>query len=176
MDDAKLAVGAAVASRVQEFREFYELVNPGRLLALGAGVGGTYDRISEVVEDKDFFKSAWAVLEEWAGAALEKKTGLEIKEISEEGLARAIGRRAGFVLTSLHDTDMIAGDLIAAAEKIGERFLKGGFGQRITSAEQLFSALERRAAAKITQQTGIPLRDIRDPDKTKQNKAGRSQT
>lgn len=196
-DDLKLSVAAAVAGRLKEFGEFYGTFNIGRLLATGAGVGGTYGRVSDIVSDKNFINAVWAEMHKYAGAALEKKTGLVINEISEEGLARAIGARAGFELRSLHDMDIVGEDLIrAAAEKIEAR-MEVSFGRVIRRVDDLAAALERRAAAeiekrvpglvlhdlsnpdtvsddvarwaadKITSRTGIPLRDIRDPDKTK---------
>lgn len=196
-DDLKLSVAAAVAGRVQEFGEFYGSLNIGRLLAKGAGVGGTYGKVSDVVSDKNFLPAVWAELEKYAGAALEKKTGLVINEISEEGLARAIGVRAGFELRSLHDMDIVGEDLIRAASEKIEARMGVEFGRVIRRVDDLIAALERRAAAeiekrvfglvlhdlsdpgrvaddvakwaadKVTSKTGIPLRDIRDPDKTK---------
>lgn len=194
-----LAVAAAVAGKNKELRELNMSANMLRLLSHGVGLGGTYERVREVVSDINYDNVVWAAINEWAGAQLSEKTGLEIKEISEEGLARAIGRRAGFDLRSLSDMDIVGEDLIAAAAEKIEQRLRVHFGKKIHHVDDLIAALERRAAfeiekrvpglvlhnvmdagvtqsdvekwatLKVSQKTGIPLRDISDPDKTKQD-------
>lgn len=121
----------------------------------------------------------------------------QIQEISEKGIAEALGRRAGFVLRSLHDIDIVSEDLIAAAaERIAER-MGWTLDRALRSAEAIKAELQRRAAAlieskveglvlhdifdldqvmrdcerwavqKIRQKTGAPITQIQDPDKLK---------
>lgn len=196
--DNELIVGvaAAVSSRVQEFLSDY---HRRRLVDLeGGGMAKTKAAVADVVMSDTFAKSMRLVVENWAAGAIEKKTGVVLEHgINEESLARALGKRAGFVLRSLHDRQIIEADLLtAAAERMAAR-MGWGPGEKIETAEDLRRLLERRAAkeiearvvglvlhdlmdqvqtaqdfavwvtGRIRARSGIPLRDVMDMDKTR---------
>lgn len=105
--------------------------------------------------------------EEWALEQLSKKVGLEIDELSEEGLARAIGRRAGIALHTLHDADILAGDLIEAAADRAALHMGWRLERAIRSANDFMDLLERRARLEIERRIpGLVLHDLTDRDRT----------
>ena len=132
--------------------------------------------------------------EKYLAEQLSRKTGLEVEEISEEGVAKAIGKRAGIDLHSLSDRKIIEADLTAAATALIFAYAGWVAEEKIETVEQLMIELELRAIAeiekrvpdlvlhkleqiekdvaawatkKIREKTGVPITDINDIDKTK---------
>ncbi len=110
-------------------------------------------RVGEIVGDDNFAENAVKVVrrnaDEYFAKQLSKKIRLEVSTVSEEGIARAIGARAGIVLRSLHDQAIIEEDLVvAAAERIFER-MGWSLDRAIRTRGELLSELQRRAAEEI---------------------------
>ncbi|MBS1188799.1 MAG: hypothetical protein H6R10_591 [Rhodocyclaceae bacterium] len=209
MDDLKIAIADTAIGKIKEGLGYWD---PDRAVARAtgkergktlfdlAGFARTQDRIFEVVRTDSFYGAVLDAAEGWAAKQIEKKLGLLLEHgINEESLARAIGKRAGIVLRSLHDIEIIKEDLIRAAADEIEKRLSIHFEHVVRTADDLMHGLERRAAAeiekrvpdlvlhdlfdmattendlkiwavsKIKQRTGIPLRDPTDFEKSKQD-------
>jgi len=125
------------------------------------------DNLRSVLTSGKFWASVSDVVQKYFLEELQKKTGLEISEISEAGLAAAIGKRAGFDLHSLHDVDVIQVDLMrAAADRIAAR-MGWQFDRVIDSGPALIDALVAKAASEIEKKVeGLSLGDLRDVDRT----------
>lgn len=212
-NDLKIAVTAAVADWMQEKAEIFDgeltrsfinktiawsdaKIDDEGLLSAWAKTFFRFGRVAVESEGRLFSKQVDAVIR-WALGKIERETGLEIEGLSEEALARAIGKRAGIVLHSLHDADVIAGDLIeAAADRLAAQ-MAWRLDRAIRSADDALDMIERRArgeierrvpglvlhdltdaaatewdfvcyaAARIKARTGIIFRDLRDPDRCK---------
>jgi len=171
-DKAELGarIAAALTGKTLEFREFFHAFNPYGVLARITRFEETYLRILAVLEDKNFIPAVMDIYEDYFREKLEQHTGLVVKEISEEGIARAIGDRAGVVLRSLHDVDIIAEDMWAELQQRIEARMGWVFEKAIKKADDLLAELERRARAELEKRIpGLVLHDLTDRDKTEED-------
>lgn len=170
-----------------------------RGLSMALGFEKTYQKFNEIIDDDMFWSGLYEVGASYGRRQLSERINLDIQEISERGIAEALGRRAGFVLRSLHDVDIVAEDLLAAAaERIAAR-MGWTLDRALRTVEAVREELQRRAAAlieakvpglvlhdifnvdkviedcerwaakKIEEKTGLTLTDIRDVEKTKRD-------
>lgn len=139
----------------------------GQDVADALHIGKTYAAYKETLTSGRFWGGLWDVSQDYFKGVLLKKTGLDVQEISEAGVAQAIGVRAGFDLHSLHDIDVVQADLLREASKrIGAR-MDWTFDRAIDSAPALIDALVARAAGEVEKRVaGLTLHDLRDAGRT----------
>lgn len=139
----------------------------GQDVADALHLGKSYAALKATLTSGHFWGGLWDVSQDYFKGELSVKTGLQVEEISEAGVAQAIGRRAGFDLHSLHDVDVIQRDLLrVAADRIGAR-MGWTFDEVIDTPQQLIDALVAHAGAEVEKRVeGLTLDDLRDAGKT----------
>ena len=126
-----------------------------------------YVSLKRTITSAKFWPALIDVVEDYFRGELSAKLGLEISEISEEGIAAAIGKRAGFELRSLHDADIIQADLMrVAADRIAEK-MGWNFKHVVTTPQELYDELVRHAAAEVEKRVrDLSLGDLMDVART----------
>ncbi|EKD54260.1 MAG: hypothetical protein ACD_60C00102G0002 [uncultured bacterium] len=166
MADEKLILQVlqSAYSRIEEIADQHNERVVNDILRGNQNFSVTKWRIAEVMCSDAFMRSVLVVAENWAAGAIERKTGLVLEHgLSEESVARAIGKRAGFVLRSLHDLAIIEADLLAVVTRRIERQMRWRFEGVINSADEFLRELERKAASEIASRVpGLVLHDLTD--------------
>ncbi|MCK6410988.1 MAG: hypothetical protein L6Q55_01010 [Azonexus sp.] len=169
-EDLKVRILSAVASTNAGVRRIQLQANPLRHVADSIGFGESYRRLQGLTDSSRYDFAAARVVADYARAQLSARVGLEIEEISEAGLARAIGKRAGFDLNSLSDVEQIKRDLLIAAVIFMASRLGWVVEEAIDTVEKLARLLERKVAAYLEGRfKGLQLHDLFDPEQTKKD-------
>lgn len=167
-DDLKTRVLASITSTNAQVRKIALTANPLRFVSDALGFGESYGRLREITDSPRYDAAGLRVVDQYAKDELSRRMGLDIDEISERGLARAIGKRAGFELNSLSDVEIIKADLTAAAAALIAARLGWALERAIRTHEALLREFERRAAGEIEKRVpGLILRDLADVEQVK---------
>lgn len=151
----KIAIGKAFAKLIQ-------LISANKKFWAGVGAGMAWG-MSDVAE-------LWEAVERAAAERI-AVYGLELDPedpFSDASMSAAVGKRVGFPIRTLQDKVMIEEDMLAfAAVKIEQK--TGGL--RLTNLRDVNATkldVLRFAGAKVSEQVGVPLSDITDREKTKE--------
>ncbi len=204
-DELKAKIVISIGDKKEQWSAF-DLTPFGFIAGLsdemyGGKVSELQDRIWRLVSNPKFLSALYSRVEadvdEWLRKQLAKRTGIELDEISEAGLARAISKRArinGLEITSLHDPAIIERDLVVFASSALFAYVGWYVERNVETVEQFVEELESRvideiekrveglvihrmaaiedsvaewAQKKIERYTGCQITDIRNAEKTK---------